>query len=136
MGARDGVMVWQSTYLRVLLLALSLVSASGYQQEAVDQVVPEIAIPETALVEATGLVITKCVDFNPASAPVANSSVVNPQTALPTKWHDSDGPHFDCDWYGERLGSSGNRCATYGDQYQFFGQTANQACCGCGGGTI
>lgn len=47
----------------------------------------------------------------------------------PLGWYDSDGPYFNCDWY-----AVDNRCQLYGNFYQNFGATANQACCGCGGG--
>jgi len=45
------------------------------------------------------------------------------------KWHDSDGPKYDCQWYQED-----NRCKTFGDGYENEGLTANEACCACGGG--
>merc|ERR1712153_223938 len=43
-----------------------------------------------------------------------------------TTWHDSQGESYSCDWYSE-----GDNCATYGDQYENDGYTANQACCTC-----
>ena len=45
-------------------------------------------------------------------------------------WHDSDGTEFNCAWY-----SIGSNCAQHGDSFVNDGFTANQACCGCGGGT-
>jgi hypothetical protein len=48
------------------------------------------------------------------------------------EWYDSDGPYFDCDWYG----SSSTFCSSYGNSYENFGFTANQACCACGGGGV
>jgi len=53
----------------------------------------------------------RCDDYKPLSA---------------SKWYDSDGPRYDCEWY-----SHGSRCASYGNAYRNFGQTANTACCGC-----
>ena len=47
----------------------------------------------------------------------------------PIGWYDSDGPVYDCDWYG-----IGTRCADHGDDFENFGATANEACCVCGGG--
>jgi len=46
----------------------------------------------------------------------------------PAGWYDSDGPVYDCDWYAN------GQCAALGNGYENFGATANQACCGCGGG--
>jgi hypothetical protein len=48
----------------------------------------------------------------------------------PLGWYDSDGAVYNCDWYA----SGSNYCADYGDWYENFGTTANQACCACGGG--
>merc|ERR1712151_825903 len=44
-------------------------------------------------------------------------------------WYDSDGPNYDCAWYDR-----GSRCQRYGDSYENFGYTANEACVACGGG--
>ena len=45
-------------------------------------------------------------------------------------WYDRDGPFYDCAWY-----SQGTRCAEFGNSYaNFGGETANSACCACGGG--
>ena len=43
-----------------------------------------------------------------------------------SKWHDSDGQDYDCDWY-----ALSTNCAQHGDQFLKFGLTANQACCAC-----
>mmetsp|Transcript_6118 Transcript_6118/g.17914 ORF Transcript_6118/g.17914 Transcript_6118/m.17914 type:complete len:728 (-) Transcript_6118:77-2260(-) len=45
------------------------------------------------------------------------------------KWYDMDGPIFSCEWYSEY-----ERCTAFGDRFENFGFTANQACCSCGGG--
>ena len=42
-------------------------------------------------------------------------------------WYDSDGPMFDCAWYGQN-----NYCAS--DSYKNFGLLGKEACCVCGGG--
>merc|ERR1712153_253625 len=47
-----------------------------------------------------------------------------------TEWHDSYSSEYDCDWYSD----DGN-CQAYGDQYEYDGLTADEACCSCGGGT-
>ena len=46
------------------------------------------------------------------------------------EWHDSYSSEYDCDWYSD----DGN-CQAYGDQYEYDGLTADEACCSCGGGT-
>merc|ERR1712166_533500 len=48
-----------------------------------------------------------------------------------SSWHDIDGARYSCAWYVNGFGS---RCNTYGDSYAKDDLTANQACCGCGGG--
>jgi len=48
----------------------------------------------------------------------------------PLEWYDSDGPKYDCEWYGSKF----YYCKLYGDYYENFGKTANEACCVCGGG--
>eukprot|EP01065_Artemidia_motanka_P013822 TRINITY_DN1778_c0_g1_i1.p1 TRINITY_DN1778_c0_g1~~TRINITY_DN1778_c0_g1_i1.p1 ORF type:complete len:691 (+),score=92.55 TRINITY_DN1778_c0_g1_i1:46-2073(+) len=45
------------------------------------------------------------------------------------KWHDAGGAQFDCAFY-----SAGTRCRDYGENYEKYGMTANEACCACGGG--
>lgn len=45
-------------------------------------------------------------------------------------WYDAEGEGYDCQWYAE-----GNNCASYGNQFEAFGETANEACCECGGGS-
>ena len=49
---------------------------------------------------------------------------------IPYGWHDSDGSTFDCKWYAE-----GNRCESFGNNYENLGKTAQEACCVCGGGS-
>ena len=68
---------------------------------------------------------------NPTPAPTPTSSQCSdlPRNSNGDAWYDSDGPDFDCPWYTE-----GTNCADYGDGYEAFGLTANQACCACGGG--
>ena len=46
------------------------------------------------------------------------------------RWYDIDGSHYNCQWY-----SQNNRCRKYGNSYENFGKTANEACCACGGGS-
>lgn len=41
-------------------------------------------------------------------------------------WYDSDGPRYNCDWYGRE-----GRCALYGSSYRNWGLVANEACCAC-----
>jgi uncharacterized protein YkwD len=48
-----------------------------------------------------------------------------------TRWSDSDGPHYHCDWYAR-----GNNCKQHGGSYKNFGYVAKQACCTCGGGCL
>ncbi len=48
----------------------------------------------------------------------------------PVGWHDADGEHFDCEWYGAQDG----RCEADGELFPNRGFVANQACCNCGGG--
>ena len=45
----------------------------------------------------------------------------------PPDWYDADGPMYDCDWYAQYPNF---RCGAFGDDYQNFGKTANEACCG------
>lgn len=47
-------------------------------------------------------------------------------------WYDSDGPSYNCEWYGESMTTE--RCGEYGDKNGNFGYTASRACCVCGGG--
>ncbi|GFH45125.1 hypothetical protein CTEN210_01599 [Chaetoceros tenuissimus] len=51
----------------------------------------------------------------------------------PEGWHDIDGSAYTCEWY-----STDNRCNDFGSvpEYANFGFTANEACCGCGGGEL
>ena len=45
-------------------------------------------------------------------------------------WHDVDGLTYSCTWYED----GDTRCESYGSNYAKDDLTANQACCGCGGG--
>merc|ERR1712166_649796 len=47
-----------------------------------------------------------------------------------SEWHDSYSTEYTCDWYSD----DGN-CQAYGDEYEYDGLTADEACCSCGGGT-
>jgi hypothetical protein len=46
-------------------------------------------------------------------------------------WYDIDGPYYSCEWYA----SGATYCEEMGHMYANFGQTANGACCVCGGGS-
>ena len=48
---------------------------------------------------------------------------------FPASWYDIDGPTYNCEWYAQN-----DHCEKYGDYFVNAGKTANQACCGCGGG--
>ena len=60
-----------------------------------------------------------------------SSDVTNTFTCedSPVGWYDIDGPEFDCDFYAQE-----DNCALYENHFMNQGKTANQACCGCGGG--
>lgn len=45
------------------------------------------------------------------------------------KWHDADGPQYDCFFYAQ-----GDGCKLYGRRFHKFNLTAADACCACGGG--
>jgi len=49
----------------------------------------------------------------------------------PVGWNDIDGSFYDCEWYAQN-----DNCERYGDENELknLGKTANEACCGCGGG--
>merc|ERR1712150_145710 len=66
---------------------------------------------------------------SPTISPTSSNGENGKCMDSPEDWHDSDGAQFTCEWYEE-----GNRCAKYGNMYENFGKTANQACCACGGG--
>jgi len=71
---------------------------------------------------------------SPSSPPTptpSNSPAGTSQECYETHldWHDIDGAHYNCAWYGE-----GNNCDMYGDDYERL-TTANKACCECGGGS-
>lgn len=42
-------------------------------------------------------------------------------------WYDSDGSHYNCNWYDQHP----FYCSWYGHGYRNFGHTANSACAGC-----
>lgn len=46
-------------------------------------------------------------------------------------WYDADGPMYNCKWY-----SLSNHCSAHGSSYSNFGDTAKEACCACGGGSL
>ena len=64
--------------------------------------------------------------FFPSKAPTA-APIEGDACTDSLGWYDSDGDT--CEWYAE-----GGRCARFGNYFQNFGETANQACCVCGGG--
>ena len=64
----------------------------------------------------------------PVASPVANPA---PTSCTDTPgWYDYDGDTYTCEWYGD----VDSRCADIGNDFENFGQTANEACCVCGGG--
>jgi len=65
----------------------------------------------------------------PTHAPT-NADCEDSTTSNGTAWHDSGGDEFSCDWYAFNNGT----CVSYGDGYEYDGQTASEACCACGGG--
>lgn len=69
----------------------------------------------------------------PTLSPQIDNPTASPTSCLnsPENWHDTDGPNYNCYWY-----SQGANCETYGHltAYAMYGKTANEACCGCGGG--
>ena len=66
---------------------------------------------------------------SPSFYPSIHVPIVGECYDAPEDWYDTDGPAYNCYWY-----SQGNRCGDFGNLYANFGKTANQACCGCGGG--
>merc|ERR1711865_978723 len=85
--------------------------------------------------ESTGLASGSGVAPTPTPTPtppptVEPTAVCADLTVNGTEWHDSDSSEYTCDWYSD----DGN-CQAYGDQYEYEGYTANQACCCCGGGS-
>merc|ERR1712166_1499752 len=89
---------------------------------------------------------------SPSEEPTPSPTISNEPTAQPTgeptesappqecvdktllngsPWHDIDGARYSCAWYVNGFGS---RCNSYGNSYAKDDLTANQACCGCGGG--
>lgn len=71
--------------------------------------------PPTAAPVLSPTTSCQCSDYNPGNG---------------EEWYDRDGPFYNCAWY-----SQGTSCSDYGDSYANFGQTANTACCACGGGS-
>ncbi|GFH58999.1 PKD domain-containing protein [Chaetoceros tenuissimus] len=75
--------------------------------------------------------------FSPSSLPTSKPfstlipSLSNDMCFDSQGWYDAGGPYFDCNFYSKK-----NYCELYGNLFQNFGQTASQACCACGGGTI
>jgi len=70
---------------------------------------------------------------SPPVTPPPSSSAPTPSPECeddPVGWYDSDGDFYNCKRYAE-----GDNCAEYGDLYENFGKTANEACCACGGGS-
>lgn len=63
---------------------------------------------------------------NTAISPTICSDIVGPQGI---SWHDTGGEDFNCDWYAL------DRCDQYGNSFENYGYTANEACCACGGGS-
>lgn len=62
-------------------------------------------------------------DINESSV----SSDVNSICSDVPYWHDSDGPAFNCAWYGAKS----DRCELFGSSYSNMGFTAQTACCKC-----
>ena len=73
---------------------------------------------------------SKLASSKPSAEPSSSPSEVC--TDSPEDWFDANGTAFDCTWYGS--GEPGERCSLFGNNYENFGKTANQACCVCGGG--
>ena len=48
------------------------------------------------------------------------------------EWHDNGGVTFNCEWYNR----TNNACKLFGDKFENFNMTANDACCTCGGGWL
>ena len=86
---------------------------------------PTTAAPTTTPTNSpTNAPTQQCYDINLAST-AASSSV---------PWTDSGGSD-DCAKYASTSTSTSTWCIQYGDSYANQGLTANQACCGCGGGS-
>ena len=66
---------------------------------------------------------------SPSQSPNPSSAVSGQCYSSPHGWYDSDGPTYDCEWYG-----FGDRCDNLGHSYRNFGKTAKEACCECSGG--
>merc|ERR1712166_1465897 len=146
--------------IRLLMLASLLATLSLASTESANRIVPEIVELETeadAVVaegkatyefvstsestmgspSGSGVAPTPTPTPTPTPVPVPTppptvepTAVCMDLTVNGTEWHDSDSSEYTCDWYSD----DGN-CQAYGDQYEYEGYTANQACCCCGGGT-
>mmetsp|Transcript_6562 Transcript_6562/g.8537 ORF Transcript_6562/g.8537 Transcript_6562/m.8537 type:complete len:703 (-) Transcript_6562:138-2246(-) len=67
----------------------------------------------------------------PSAAPVDNNDDPSASCIDINGWHDIDGPEYDCNFY-----AIGLNCYFHGDSFMNEGETANTACCVCGGGTL
>jgi hypothetical protein len=74
----------------------------------------------TSLTSTTMSTVTPCVDWVPFTDGYENV----------TRWTDSNGQ--DCDFYLDY--AINNLCGNYGDKFNNYNRTANEACCICGGG--
>merc|ERR1711998_420733 len=141
------------TMFRLLLVALCTVAALA--SDPASEVVPEFNVDFEQLETTVAATQSGSVSFGAALpvssgsgiAPVSSGSgvPVAPASSAPSSaprvctdfvppgeaaWNDRDGPYYNCAWYT----SGANYCRYYGNSYANFGKTANQACCGCGGG--
>jgi len=75
---------------------------------------------------------TICAAHSDPKPSFCSASPVNECSDSPVGWNDIDGQFYDCEWYSE-----GDRCEKYGAKERFrnLGKVANEACCGCGGGS-
>ena len=69
---------------------------------------------------------SKLASSKPSAEPSSSPSEVCIDS--PENWSDAV-DNFNCNWYG-----IDDRCSLFGNNYENFGKTANQACCACGGG--
>merc|ERR1711865_185243 len=130
--------------IRLLMLASLLATLSLASTESANRIVPEVVELETEAdaVVAEGEATYEFVSTTESTTGSSSGSGVAPTpTPTPTgecedlmvngtEWHDSYSSEYDCDWYSD----DGN-CQAYGDQYEYDGLTADEACCSCGGGT-
>ena len=77
-------------------------------------------------------------DSNGYDGPVTTVffEITDTATSRPTEscndvegWYDEEGPYYGCSFYEQK-----DNCEHYGDSYENFNKTANEACCACGGG--